>query len=95
MRRREFELARRREALVARSAAQRALLVAAADEIIGRLDRIDQRINAVRRFLQHPWLLLGAIAAMALLFGPRKLLRIASRSALWFTTAQRVLRLVR
>ncbi len=95
MRRRALELARRRAALVARSTAQRELLETTADEIIGRLDRIDQRVNALRRFFQRPWLLLGAAAAVGLLLGPRTLVRITSRGVLWFTTAQRVLRLVR
>ena len=95
MKRRALELARRREGLLARSAAQRAALADAADEITGRLDYIDQRINAVRRFFQRPWLLLGALAGAGLLLGPRKMVRIASRGAVWFTTAQRIARLVR
>jgi hypothetical protein len=89
-----MELARRRASLVARSTAQRELLVATADQINARLERIDQRVDAVRRFFQRPWLLLGAIAAVGLLVGPRKLVRIASRGAVWFTATQRVLRLV-
>lgn len=95
MKRRARELARRREVLLARSAAQRAHLVAGIDQITARLESIDQRIDAVRRFLRRPWLLLGAIAAAGVLLGPGKLLRIASRSALWFSTARRVVHLVR
>lgn len=72
MRRRALELAQRREALVARSTEQRAVLLGIADQISGRLDRIDQRIDAVRRFFHRPWLLLGAVAAVGVLFGPRK-----------------------
>jgi ElaB/YqjD/DUF883 family membrane-anchored ribosome-binding protein len=92
---RALELARRREALLARSSAQRAVLAAAADHISGRLDRIDQRINSVRRFLQRPWLLLGVVAAAGLLLGPRKMVRIATRGAVWVNTVQRVAQLVR
>ena len=94
MKQRALELARRREALLARSAAQRAVLVDAADQITGRLDRIDQRINMVRRFLQRPWLVIGTIAAAGFLLGPRKLVRIASRGVVWAGTAQRISRML-
>jgi hypothetical protein len=91
---RRAHLAERRAALVARSASERELLTEIAAEITGRLDRIDQRINAVRRFLHRPWLLFGGVAAIALLLGPRKLLRVAARGAVWVSTAQRVVKLV-
>jgi YqjK-like protein len=95
VKRRALELAQRREALVARSSAQRHEVAAAAAEITARLDRIDQRIEAVRRFFRRPWLLAGAVAAALVLLGPRKLLQIVSRSAFLFSTAQRVAQLVR
>jgi hypothetical protein len=94
MKRRALELARRRAALVARSTAQRELLASTTHTIIGRLDRIDRRINVVRNLFRRPWLLLGAAAALGLLLGPRKLLRIGTRGAMWLGTAQRVMKLV-
>ena len=95
MRRRARELERRRAVLLARSSLQRAELVAGVDQITARLERIDQRIDAVRRVLRRPWLLTGAIAAVGMLLGPSKLVRIVSRGALWFSTARRVAHLVR
>lgn len=94
MKRRAAELEHRRSALIARSAAQRALLVAEVEQIATRLERIDGRIDAVRRFFGRPWLLLGSAAALIVLLGPRKMARIGARGAMWFGAAQRVLRLV-
>ena len=94
MNHRAAELAIRRKALIARSTAQRELLTAEVELIATRLERIDTRIDSVRRFLRRPWLLLGALGAVMLLVGPRKLVRIGSRGAMWYGTAQRLLRLV-
>jgi hypothetical protein len=94
MRRRAAELARRRSALIARSTAQRELMIAEVALIAARLERIDGRIDSVRHFLRRPWLLLGAFGAVALLVGPRKLMRIGARGAMLFGTAQRLLQLV-
>jgi len=91
---RAAQLAQRRAALIQRSAAQRAVLAAEVDLIAVRLERIDVRIDAVRRFFRRPWLLLGGVAAALVLLGPRKLIRIGSRGAMWFGTTQRVLRLM-
>lgn len=95
MRRRAAELAQRRLALIRRIAAERELVGMLADDITGRLERIDDRIDGVRRFFHRPWLLLGAAGALVALLGPRRLVRIASRGAFWVASAQRVLRLVR
>jgi hypothetical protein len=92
--RRAAELAQRRSALITRSTAQRELLIAEVEWIAARLERIDGRIDSVRRFLRRPWLLLGALGAVMLLVGPRKLMLIGTRGAMWFGTAQRLLRLV-
>lgn len=77
-----------------RSAAQRALIVGEVDLIAARLERIDARIDAVRRFFSRPWLLLGGAAALLMLLGPRKLMRIGTRGVMWFGTAQRLMRLL-
>jgi hypothetical protein len=94
MKRRAIELANRRAALLERSAAQRAVMVAEVDSIAARLEHIDSRIDSVRRFFRRPWLLLGAASALVVLMGPRRLIRAGTRGAMWFGTAQRVLRLV-
>lgn len=94
MKRRAVELEQRRCVLIARSAAHRAVLAAEVEQIANRLERVDGRIDAVRRFFARPWLLLGGAAAVLTLLGPRKLLRIGTRGAVWFGTARRVLRLV-
>lgn len=94
MKRRAAELEQRRGLLIARSTAYRAEMAAEVGEIAARLERVDGRINAVRRFFERPWLLLGGAAAMLVLLGPRKLIRIGTRGAVWLGTARRVMRLV-
>lgn len=91
MNRRAAELEQRRRLLIARSAAQRAVVAAELDLMAVRLGRIDDRIESVRSFFRRPWLLLAALAATVTLLGPRKLIRIGTRAAMWFGTAQRFL----
>lgn len=91
MNQRALELEQRRRLLIARSAAQRAIVAAEVDLIAVRLERVDDRIDSVRSFFRRPWLLLGAAAAIITFLGPRKLIRIGTRSAMWFGTAQRFL----
>jgi hypothetical protein len=94
VKRRAAELEHRRRVLIARSAAHRAILAAEVEQIAARLERVDGRIDAVRRFFARPWLLLGGVASLLALLGPRKLIRIGTRSAMWLGTARRVMRLV-
>ena len=71
------ELAQRKQALAARSAAQRAEIAAALQPVAGRLAALDRIVQAVRR---RP--LLFSVAALALvLLGPRRLLPWALRAA--------------
>jgi hypothetical protein len=88
---REEQLASRREALLARSAAQRQLLAELAGDIEYRLGGLDRGINAVRSAARQPLLIAGAIAAVVLI-GPRRLVRWLGRGALLWSTGRRLLR---
>ena len=71
------ELAQRKQALSARSAAQRAALAAALQPVAGRLATLDRIVQVVRR---RPFLFSAAAVALVLL-GPRRLLPWALRAA--------------
>jgi hypothetical protein len=71
------ELARRKQALAARSAAQRATLAAALQPVASRLAMLDRIVQSVR---QRPVLVAAAAVALVLL-GPRRLLPWALRAA--------------
>jgi hypothetical protein len=90
---RQRELATRREALLAASAIQRESLGRTVDDIEARLAGIDRGIDLARRVIRKPVVLAGGIALVALI-GPRRLLRIAGRSAVLFATGRRVMRLL-
>jgi hypothetical protein len=90
---RQHELAARREALRAESAIQREYLGRTVQDIESRLAGIDRGIEIARRVVQKPVVLAGAIALVAFI-GPRRLLRIAGRSAVLFATGRRVMRLL-
>jgi len=91
---RRRELAARREALLAEAALQRDVLGQTAGDIEQRLAGLDRGIDLARRAIKHPLVLAGGIAFVTLV-GPRKLLRVAGRSAVIFQTGRRVLRLLR
>lgn len=71
------DLAQRKQALAARSAAQRAALTAALQPVAGRLAMLDRIVQVVR---QRPILFSAAAVALVLL-GPRRLLPWALRAA--------------
>ena len=71
------ELAQRKQALAARSAAQRAALAADLRPMAGGLAALDRIVRAVRR---RPFLFSAAAVALVLL-GPRRLLPWALRAA--------------
>ena len=71
------DLAQRKQALAARSAAQRAALAADLQPVAGRLAALDRIVQAVRR---RPFLFSAAAVALVLL-GPRRLLPWALRAA--------------
>ena len=73
-----IELARRRAALVARAAAQRAVLAHAYAPWRGPLAIVDQGLVAVRYIRSHPALLVGVVAVVAVL-RPRRVARWLQR----------------
>lgn len=78
-----IELARRKERLAARAAAQRAEMAAAFRRWQAPIAVAD-RVLAVTRFLREHPLLLAAAAAAAVLLGRRRLLGLAGRGfAAW------------
>lgn len=87
------DLASKRAALIAQSTSQRAHLKENIDDIETHLAGIDRGVEVARRILKHPLVLAGGIALFALI-GPGKILRIASRGALLFSTGKRVMKLL-
>lgn len=88
------ELQERRALLQRKSAAQRQELGAAVEEIDVRIRRIEGGIGSARKFLHRPAVLAGG-AALGLLVGPRRALRLAGQAALVIAAARRLLRFVR
>ena len=70
------EFAQRKQALAARSAAQRAAIAADVQPVAGRLAALDRIVQIVR---QRPFLFSAAAVALVLL-GPRRLLPWALRA---------------
>jgi hypothetical protein len=90
-----FDLLKARHAqLRLRSAIQRRELANLSTDIRQRLYRVDRGVNVVRRVARKPAVIAGVVAILAWL-GPRRLLGWATRSALAFTTAQRLMHLAR
>lgn len=81
------ELARRREALRARSSAQREALAQAAAPFTGKLATLDRVTQALR---SHPVVAGLAVGALALL-GPRRLLNWALRALSMAALVRRVI----
>jgi hypothetical protein len=88
------DLAARRARLQLRSAVQRRQLGILVESIDSRIRVVDQGIVGARNFLQRPAVLVSA-AAVSLMIGPKRVLRLAGQAALLFTAARRLLRLVR
>jgi len=77
------EIARRRERLVARAAAQRAAIAGTLRELRPPIDIVDRGLAVVRFFRRHP-VLLAAVTAAAFAFRPRGMLWLAGRGlAAW------------
>ena len=75
MNRHQIELARRREELVARSAAQRGALIASAAPLAGKAVALDRIVGTLRRYSVVAGVVAGAVA----LVGSRRLMEMASR----------------
>jgi hypothetical protein len=80
--------------LLARSAVQRQQLAQSAAEIEHELGRLDRGVAVVRRVLRQPAMIGAAIVVVALI-GPKRLLRLATRGLMWYSTARSLLRLRR
>jgi hypothetical protein len=64
------------------------------NEIEQHLSGLDRGIGAARRWIKNPALIVGAVAVVALV-GPKRLVGLASRGALIYTTARRLMNLRR
>jgi hypothetical protein len=82
------ELAQKRAALQARCAVQREELAELSYFLEMRLSRVDRAVYLVRRALSAP-ILIGVAVTIGLLFGPRRLIRLASRGAFLVSMARR------
>ena len=91
---RTLTLAQRRAALRTHCAVQRDELARTVNQIESRLGPLDRGINVVRRYATQPLLIVGAVVLVSA-FGPRRLVRWASRSAVFFTAGRRIMRLLR
>lgn len=60
-------------------------------QIERQLAGVDRTVNKLRTLARSPWLVVGGVAVIALI-GPRRLMRLAGRSALLYSTAGRFLR---
>jgi len=79
------KLARRREELVARSAAQRNALIADVEPLLGKAAALDRIVGAVRR---HS-VIVGVVAGVVTLLGSRKLVDIATHLLTLYMLARR------
>jgi hypothetical protein len=82
------QLSARHSSLRDRCALQRQELSQQAQQIERHLSGVDRAVNAVRAVARSPLLIVGGIATIALL-RPRRLVRWASRGALFYSTARR------
>lgn len=80
--------------LKARCALQRMHLSETTREIEGHLAGVDRGVTRVRKIVRNPLWIAGGVGALMLL-GPRRVLGWATRSALFYSTAKRVLRRAR
>jgi len=76
MNRREQSLAQRREELVARSAAQRAALIANVEPLLRKAAAADRIVTRIRRYP----IAVGLAAGAMVFFGSRKLFDLATRA---------------
>jgi hypothetical protein len=85
------QLSARHQRLRLASEVQRRELGVAASELEERLGRVDRGVAAVRKFVRHPAVIMGGLAALALI-GPRRILGVASRGAMYMSLARALLK---
>jgi hypothetical protein len=83
----------RREALRAHCAVQRIHLGDETRHLEAKLAGVDRAINVVRNIARQPLLIAAGVAVLAFI-GPRRIVRLAGRGAVLFTTGKRVMRLI-
>lgn len=88
------QLAAKHSNLRLRSAVQRRELGSTMNDIEHHLSGLDRGIGAAQRWVKNPALIVSAVALVALV-GPKRLLGWASRGALVYSTAKRLMRLRR
>jgi hypothetical protein len=81
------------EALRAHCAVQRIHLGDETRHLEAKLAGVDRAINVVRNIAKQPLLIAAAVAVLALI-GPRRIVSVAGRCAVLFTTGKRVMRLM-
>ena len=85
------QLAAKHQQLRLASAVQRRELGSAALDLEERLSGVDRGLEAVRTFVRHPAVIIGAVAVLAMI-GPRRLLSVASRGAMYASLARALLK---
>ncbi|HEY0939217.1 MAG TPA: YqjK family protein [Steroidobacter sp.] len=88
------QLAAKHSQLRLRAAMQRRELGATMSQIEHHLSSVDRGIDAAQRWIKNPVVIVGGVALVALV-GPKRLMRWASRGALFYSTAKRFIRLRR
>jgi hypothetical protein len=88
------QLAAKHSNLRLRSAVQRRELGSTMKDIEHHLSGLDRGIGAAQRWVKNPAVIVSAVALVALV-GPKRLLGWASRGALVYSTAKRLMRLRR
>jgi YqjK-like protein len=81
------QLAARRVELLLKGTQQRDHLIEQHEAIAARLKGVDRGIEILRRVIEHPFVVIGAIATIVTV-GPFKVLRWIGTGALWFRIAR-------
>ena len=88
------QLAAKHSNLRLRAALQRNQLGATMNEIEHQLSGLDRGIARATRVIKNPAVMVGAVALVALV-GPKRLMRWATKGALVYSTAKRLIRMRR
>jgi hypothetical protein len=88
------QLAAKHSNLRLRAAVQRRELGSTMNEIEHQLSGLDRGIARTTRLLKNPAVLVGGVAVVAMI-GPKRLMRWATKGALLYSTAKRLLGLRR
>ncbi|MET0534430.1 MAG: YqjK family protein [Steroidobacter sp.] len=88
------QLAAKHSNLRLRAAVQRRELGSTMNDIEHQLSGFDRGISTATRVLKNPAVIVGGVALVAMV-GPKRLMRWATKGALVYSTAKRLLRLRR